>query len=314
MTEESGKRELADDTAAPRLEQPVIPWFADKEGTVLFYRVNRRPFPQPTFFSEQPASILDHIVEVLLFGEEVLKEGRSARRIWLLGNRRIDLSTGSITGRVGWESINEVSVSRFDHGENEWVDSIESNEKSAWAPFVFDAGTQILAILKHPSFPEKTLANVFEEILRRGETARPNASTEWSVEALLAASSFYEWLSSMDAVLKVTLVSKLPNPGISSEFYPVWGQMEERKARIRRLELEAADEREGLVGIGDDEEVRAGVAMAEASYGYVTGRGVRRGRRNSFDGRNKTRRVETEPLPANWAEVAGMILRMARGQ
>ncbi len=70
-------------------ENALEPWYGGKPGTIMFYRINRRPLPEPTLFDDQPDDVLDHLTEVLLFGEPVVT-GRRYQREWLLGARSID--------------------------------------------------------------------------------------------------------------------------------------------------------------------------------------------------------------------------------
>jgi hypothetical protein len=96
----------------PESDQREEPWFSGRAAAVLLYRVNRRPLRQPTLGSEQPESILDHIFEVLLFGEEVVT-GRRNKRRWILGNRRIDKRRQLVTGQVGWEAIGTEMTDKY---------------------------------------------------------------------------------------------------------------------------------------------------------------------------------------------------------
>jgi hypothetical protein len=100
-------------------KRAVEPWFAGKPGTVLLYRINRRPPSQLQLFTEQPESVLDHIAEVLLFGEPVIT-GRKNQREWRLGNRRIDLDSQQFTGQVGWERSDQRAGDRYNESSQQW--------------------------------------------------------------------------------------------------------------------------------------------------------------------------------------------------
>lgn len=283
------------------------PWFSGREGTVLLYRINRRPLAQLTLWSEQPESVLDHVVEVLRFGDEVVT-GRRHQRTWRLGNRNIDDRRGVLTGQVGWQATGTEAADRYDDQRLEWVDVVGERGRTARAPFAFDADTRVLGVLRHPSFGETVLPKVFTTLLNRGESDRSARSTDWEVEPIGDPSSFREWLRSTDVVERVQLVAKLPNPEGLEDFGQVWQRMEAHKAKVIREIMEAANPTVGLVDLERDDVVAAYLAMGERAFGYVTATGVRDGRSTRFDQRAKVARRQTRQLPSSWSEVLAVLV------
>lgn len=293
-------------------KRPEEPWFSGRPGTVLLYRVNRRPYPQQSLFADaQPDDVFDHFVEVLLFGEEV-ETGRRNKRYWRLGNRRIDETQRILTGQVGWESTSTEAGDQYDPVRREWVDVVGERGRTARGPFAFDAESRTLAVLKHPTFTERVLPEVFKVLLKRGEEARTYPTTDWDVEPILDTEDFREWLRSVDVVDRVQFVAKLPNPDALEEFGPVWDRMEQHKAKLLREIMEAADSELGLVNLEEDRVVNGFLAMNENGFGYVTADGSRDGHRTRFDQRAKVARRQTDPLPSSWTEVVGMVINYAR--
>jgi len=288
------------------------PWFSGKPGTVLLYRINRRPMPEQSLFDvEPPPNVLDHVAEVLLFGEEV-ETGRKNKRHWILGNRNIDEQNGTLAGQIGWESRGIESTGRYDSSRREWVDDLDQRARAARAPFVFESDGRTLAILKHPSFSESTLSEVFKALLQRGENRRGFHTTDWDVEPIGDTGSFREWLSNADVVNQVQFVAKRPNPDGLDEFGQVWERMNQHKASLLREIMEAADPEVGLVDLEGDQVVNGYLAMSEHAFGYVTARGTRDGRLTRFDQRSAVARRQTEPLPSSWTEAVGVITALAR--
>ncbi len=302
MTEQS-------DNASEELQATTVePWFARRDTTtLLIYRVNRRPLPAPTLFAEQPDDVLDHITEVLLFGEMV-ETGRSNKREWILGNRDIDLKTRTLSGQIGYERPAERSADRYDEDAQEWRDVVDVIEQTARAPFVFSAESRILGILQHPTFSERTIPNVFTTLLNRGEDARAGQSTEWDVEPILDEIEFLEWLRQAESVEQVSFLAKLPNPSGLPEFEPVWSRLEEREAKSVREIMEARDPDRGLQGIDADSIARAYIAMASQGFGYVKGRRKRDNRQETYDQRSQVKRHIFSNLPRTWPEVKVLII------
>jgi muramidase (phage lysozyme) len=50
----------------------LLPWFAGHGGTLLAYRVNRRPLSRPSLFTpEIPDDVWDHFLRMLAPGHEI---------------------------------------------------------------------------------------------------------------------------------------------------------------------------------------------------------------------------------------------------
>ncbi len=288
------------------------PWFTGKTGTVLLYRVNRRPWAAQTLAGDQPPSVMDHLLEVLSFGQSVTAgRGRNVRD-WILGNEST-LEDGTVlSGQIGWHRQSERVTDQFDPATKTWKDSVESAAVTARAPFVFHSPSRILGVLKHPTFSETTVAQVFETLLRQGEERREWPSTEWSVEPILDETDFLNWLRTVDAVQNVNLVARLPNPDGLEEFGSVWDAMERHRARLLQQIMEAADPEVGLINIQEDQRVREHIAMSTNGFGYVTAKGVRDGRKVTYDQRNQVARESTEELGPSWVDTAQDVLDVIR--
>jgi hypothetical protein len=294
--------------------EPRAPWFAGRRGTVLLYRVNRRPLARPTLGGgEQPESFMDHVMEVLLFGHKVVTGHGERQHEWVLGNRFTVPGETALIGQVGWERDVEEQTSRYDQETQEWRDELEVTGQSAHAPFALDGTTRVLGVLKHPSFNEKTIANVFQMLLREGENSREWPSTEWSVEPILDERDFFAWLDSVQSVTSLTMVAKLPNPDGLEEFGPVWQEMQARKARLNSKKLVAADDNEGLQGLQEDASLRGNLAMGRQGFGYVLATGRQsNGHEKPFDQREKVAREVIEHLPQTWPEGSLVVLEVTR--
>jgi len=256
---------------------------------------------------------MDHIVEVLLFGERVITGRAGHQREWILGNSRITKDLTALTGQVGWQQTDEQQTSRYVSETQEWRDELEPAERAARAPFAFDGRSRVLGILKHRSFSEKTVAKVFQTLLREGEQQRDWPSTEWSVEPILDERDFLAWLSSVQSVISITLEAKLPNPDALEEFGPVWAEMEARKARLINTKIVAANEDEGLVGLEDDDRVRGNLVMGSQGFGHVEAHGqTSNGVEVIYDQRERVARQVIGELAPTWEEAQVEVLEVTR--
>jgi hypothetical protein len=132
------------------------------------------------------------------------------------------------------------------------------------------------------------------------------------VEPLLDESDFLNWLHTVDAVQRVNLVARLPNPDGLDEFGSVWDAMDRHKARMLRQIMEAADPNEGLRNVEEDQRVREHIAMATSGFGYVSAKGVHDGRNVTYDQRHQVARESTDELGPSWLETAQDILNVVR--
>jgi hypothetical protein len=255
---------------------------------------------------------MDHIVEVLQFGKHIVTGKAGHQRDWILGNRNILPDLSALTGQIGWQQHDEQQTSRYVTETQMWQDEIEPMERAARAPFAFDPRTRVLGVLKHPSFSEVAVPNVFQTILRDGEKEREWPSTEWSIEPILDERDFLSWLHSVQAVTSITLVAKMPNPDGLEEFGPVWNEMAHRRARLITMQMLAANEDEGLQGLEQDTRVQGNLAMGRQGFGYVKALARRHGRETVFDQRKKVVREVTDELGTTWDEAAEEVLETTR--
>jgi hypothetical protein len=254
---------------------------------------------------------MDHLVEVLPFGLHVTT-GTSHKRDWILGNRVIAGDGSALSGQLGWEQRGEESAGRYDSKTKEWLDVIEPQDRSARAPFVFDARSRILGVLKHRSFNEGVVSKVFQTLLREGEQARDWPSTEWSVEPILDERDFLSWLHSVQSVVSINIVAKMPNPDGLDEFGPIWQEMNDRRARLISTRILAANDEVGLQGLEDDKRVMGGLAMGSNGFGHVEAQGYQNGHKTIYDQRENTAREITEELGPTWSDAVTIMLELVR--
>jgi hypothetical protein len=157
-----------------------------RSGTVFLHKVNRRPRSdpiQPSLFEAQEAwpPHFDHVVEDLQFGP-VTKTGRRHQREWRLGNRQVDEKEQLLSGQIGWEASRTQASGRYDEDLLQWIDTEEVSIEGPHEPFAYDGRTQLLGVLRHPSFVPSTLAVVFRDLLQLGEFQHPRG-VEWDVES-----------------------------------------------------------------------------------------------------------------------------------
>lgn len=131
--------------------------------------------------------------------------------------------------------------------EKDWVTTTMKPRGGRVVPFGFDYETRLLTVLSDRSSPPATVAAVFERILRDNERELPEEerSTEWSVEPILDAEEFIEWLSSLEVVHRVSFTARLPNPEPRDAFRNLAERMEARRA-TEYTETLKSDREEGL--------------------------------------------------------------------
>jgi hypothetical protein len=271
--------------------------------------------PQPTIGApDEMPPLMDHLEQVLLFGQGVVIGKGARKREWILGNRSILRDLSGLTGQVGWQMVGEQQRSRYLSDTQEWSDDVEAAELSAHAPFAFDGHTRILGVLKHRSFGEKAVAQAFEDLLRVGEMHLTWPSTEWSVEPILDERDFINWLGTVRSVTVINLVAKLPNPDGLEQFGPVWTEMQQRKARLLSMKMVATNEEDGLEDIMDDERVRGHLAMGGQGFGYVHAEGPSRrsGGKRIYDQREKVARRVIDEVGSTWRDATTAVLAVTR--
>jgi hypothetical protein len=251
----------------------IAPWFVERPVQAVNYRVNRRPLLQGNLFGEQPENFLDHLEAVLLFGFEVAI-GRRGDRRWQLGNRRIDPKRRFLAGVIGWESEQLREEDHFDDVKAEWVPGVATTSQVALSPFVIEARSRRLFIMKHSSFAETTLATVFRTILNEGERQREiGQMTDWDVQPMLDELEFEAWLSEIAILDKVTFVARLPNPDAEESFRELDEHIRKMRAGEMRHELKAADEDAGLATDFTADRLSLGLLeMSKRGFAAITAR------------------------------------------
>jgi hypothetical protein len=299
-------------------EESTQLWFAGKDADTLLYKVNRRtPVAGETLFS-QPDDVLDHLEQVLAVSVPY-ETGRAHKRLWHIGNKVFDHRAGTLTGRVGWTRPTEVVAPVWDDERQEWADRVLASDVTVVAPFAFTANDRYLGVLRHSTFDDRTIADVFTQILNRGEARRAEPSTEWDVEPIGDPEEFYAWVASTDRVVSVEFVFKRPNPDAEREFEQLFDRMNQLEARQIRELIAAQDNERGLSkqALSTEPITRSFIAAAMAAYGYIVGRGFRRGLRETYDQRRRGARERIENVSPTWdgatEEVLGAV-RRARGR
>ena len=203
----------------------------------------------------------------------------------------------------------------WDDERQEWADRVLASDVTVVAPFAFDADGRYLGVLRHSTFIEMTVAEVFRQILNRGEGRRAEPSTEWDVEPIGDPEEFYEWVASADRVVNVEFVFKRPNPDAEREFEQLFARMNELQARQIRESIAAQDNERGLSkqALRTEPITRSFIMAAMAAFGYVVGRGYRRGREVTYDQRRRAARERIENVGTSWdgatEEVLGAVRR-----
>jgi hypothetical protein len=279
---------------------------------MLLYKVNRRQLAQGSLFPP-PEDILQHLSEALVVGRSVMT-GRRNKREWRVGNVDVDLASRLLTGQIGYGHPSEKSSDWYDEERKEWIDVMQSVQITARGLFVFDADSQTLAVLWHPTFSERTVPFIFQTLLKWGEEQRPHPTTVWEVEAKGDEQEFFEWIAQSDAVQEVTFVARIPNPDGLEAFATLWQRMDKYQARQIREQLEARDLDRGLQGLAEDENVREFAAMTSRGYGYVTARGRRHGQLHTYDQRERVQRQRVDP-GSTWKEaLTAMVSKLREGR
>ena len=199
--------------------------------------------------------------------------------------------------------------------EQDWISTAAPPRGGRVVPFGFDGESRLLTVLSDRVSPPSIVASVFERILRENERELPAEvqSTDWSVEPILDAQQFLEWLHTLDSVISVSFTAKLPNPEPRDAFRDLAERMEARRATQYSETMRSARE-EGLIGVDQDRDFRQAVAMGE--QGFATLRG--RGRRGTHDSRySQTSRVakqRVDDLPDDWPDGRELVKdRLKRG-
>lgn len=285
-------------------------WYARgrRPPRVMLYRVNRRPRAQQPLGARPVGDFFEDLLETLPFNEPFIT-GRRYQREWRLANQDVvDFQDRpALQGRIGFRRHEEHATGEFDPEEG-WHDVVRAVDEGAFAPFLIDSATRILAVIRHPEFKNPTtVAEVFSGLLNEAEEARDTATVDWAVEPILDESGFYAWLSNTPVIERVRFVAKQPNPDAieGHEF------IDNRLTRLNadRIEEEIATQREsGLRNLEQDPQVQAYVDSGRQGFAYVTADGHDERRSRHFDQRRQLASESLSTIPGTWPDlIAGMM-------
>lgn len=294
-----------------------VPWFANRELPVLFFRINRRRFEQLRLplGPERDPSVLppffDHLVECLLVGEEVVTSGRGVDRTWRVGNRHISQNQDYLTARLGFETPEVETHDMFDADALEWRTTVQSGERVVTTPFAVIEASRYLCIAKPSSIADRTFRTVFEDLLNRGERQRGTVQVEWAVEPLLDEASFARWLEQVRILDKVTFNVKLPNPDAADSFRQLTEHMEAAGAGELDHTLRPRREDRGLSKDLEGDPISQGLMeMAKLSFAQIKAKGRdAAGKVLEYSQKNKVRRQRTK-LPSTYDEAEAVIAQL----
>ena len=277
----------------PLVTEAKKPWFADRDVLVLMYRINRRPIAQGNFFAEQPEDFLDHLVECLLFGEEIVTTGRGNSRTWILGNSDFSTFTQSLAGWIGFGTEESELRDDYDESTKSWRTGEVTIERRATAPFVVSGVTQLLFIAQHPDFSENVPRHVIERLLEAGEQRREHPTTIWGVEPVLDRGGFQQWLDETNVLEKITFEVRLPNPDGEELFEEVLDHLNKMQAGSFKHTLKPRNPEVGLSkDFTQDSISKQLMAMVQRTYAQIVAKGT--GVSGSIRTYNQNRKVKRE--------------------
>lgn len=197
--------------------------------------------------------------------------------------------------------------------QKDWIETTTAPHGGQILPFVFDAESRILAILPDRQSRPTTIASVFESVLRDNEAQRDFPTTEWSVEPILDAQDFIDWLRSVDVLATVSFTAKLPNPEPRDAFRDLAARMEARRA-TKYLENMQSQAEEGLIGIETDPDFRQAIAMGQQGFATLRGTGRRGGTRVRYSQAQTVAGEHVEQLPPTWEAMWELLRELARSK
>lgn len=290
---------------------PLPPSVTDRPARVMAFRVNRRPIGEGTLLPETlPDASFDHFVRVLAPGYEVVTYGRGSERSWRVGAVEIDGDDMFVTGKLGWHSRDPEIVPSWSDELKDWPPTTQEPAETLM-PFAYDGEKRVLGIVHDRRSAPTTLAAVFEMILNENEREMAQPTTEWSVEPVLDAQEFIEWLHTQDVVLSVGFVARLPNPEPRAAFEELAERLEQAHGTEYTARMKSKRE-EGLQNIEDDREFRQAIAMGEEGFAQLDGRGRRGGRPSAYRQSNKVAYERVPSLPSDWEELRAMLKGIVR--
>jgi hypothetical protein len=288
----------------------TLPWFADRPGDFVLFRVNRRPLGESTLFpATMPPDVFEHFVGMLAPGWEV-ESGRRNRRRWRVGGIAIDPEERVLTGKLGWIPEGSEMVAEWSDEEMDWV-ARPGTPHGNVLPFGFDGDTRLLTVLRDGASAPTTIANVIERVLRENERQSHDPTTEWSVEPVLDRRDFLAWLESLDVVRLVSFTAKLPNPEPEDAFKDVVARMERRQA-TKFTETLVSDRDGGLSGVQEDRDFRQAVEMGTRGFATLRGEGSVDGNVTKYSQSEAVAKTRVDALPGSWKKMRTMIVELLK--
>ena len=285
-------------------------WFAGRDVDVILFRVNRR---SDTLF-QPPLDVLEHM-RVVLRTPRTVETGKRFKRQWRAGNKVFDSAAGTLTGMIGWARSAEALSTTWDEQTQSWIDSVVPENISAVAPFAFDSRRRYLGVLKHSSFTEQNIVEVFTSLLNAGEreTGIPPA-TDWAVEPIGDEQEFYHWVDLTDRILAVDFVFRRPNPDAEEAFQELFERLDAHDAKQIYEKIVARDRRRGLRkdALRTEPTTRGFIAAAMSAFGYVVGTGIKAGKQVKWDQRRRAARGRLEHVATAWDSATDQVLDAVR--
>jgi hypothetical protein len=283
-----------------------VPWFAGREGTLLVYRVNRRPKYSDTLFpSDMPEDVFEHFVRMLAPGYEVVS-GRANQRIWKVGGLAVDEEARTLTGKLGWQPREEEPVSEWSEDEMDWISGTAAPTERKLLPFGFDGDSRLLTVLADGSSAASTIAAVFEKILRNNEEELERPTTEWSVEPILDRRDFLSWLNRAQVVTSVSFTARLPNPESKADFEDLWRRLQDSHATAHTETMRSSRE-EGLQQVAEDRDFSQAIAMGQEGFATLRGKGYRDGVKTTYSQKEAVAADVVEELPYSWNDMRAFL-------
>lgn len=283
------------------------------------FRVNRRPSTSPPtlFDGANLPDVFEHLGETMRSGHQVVT-GRRHQRGWRVGGIERDAKDRLLFGKLGWQALDATAeeVPQWNEEARDWTASARV-PRGVVAPFGFDGETRMLLVERRLKTSAKTVASVLEKIIGEVEEElagkQPSrAPITWSVEPVLDANDFRDWLKSLDTVHTISFTARLPNPEPDDAFQDLVDRMEARSA-TSFTETFRSDAEEGLVAVDQDQDVRQAIAMGEHGFATLRGEGVRDGQQDHY---KQVERVATEraEAPSGWDGAKEALRELLKGR
>jgi hypothetical protein len=274
--------------------------------------VNRRRKPSSLFEKPVPEDVGEHFLSVFGWAAPLVTSSRGVDRTWMAGNRQV--STSMVSGVIGFERDSTGQDSWFDLETQSWQEAPLPRHLGSQAPFLFDSVTRNLWVLKHREFKPAVVAQVFEQLLVRGEMLRdPSSPVDWEVDPVLSTRDYERWLAGIDRLESVSYILSRPNPDAEESFAYLARSMEANEAREMKFEFK---ERKGLglsksspqdgLTVGLEEMSRRGFAVKMAV-------GMAGNLKKKFDQRVRTR-LDAVPAVKDHREATEALADLANSK